>query len=335
MFSIITISENFNIFIVKLQGGIGSQAVIHLGMHGTVEWLPGQPLGNDRQSWSDELLGSLQNVYCYAANNPSESILAKRRGYGTLVSYNVPPYGRAGLYLELANLKDLVDEYRSLSTGKEDLKSAIWSSCQRCGIDNDVPLQPSIMVDEKTTNSEQDMLSNVSEEEFNSWLLHLSEYLIELQDRLFSSGLHTLGSAPSDEELLSYLTAYFGDSLSEKDCQKAIDLYKDSMRRHDDLDIIAMIQDLFKNIFHSETQQPNNDINEASLNEAQEVVKLLSKNTEELDGVLCALDGGYVKPAPGGDLLRDGTSVLPTGRNIHALDPYRMPSAGAWARGEV
>lgn len=177
--------------------------------------------------------------------------------------------------MELANLKDLVDEHRSLSTGKEDLKSAIWSSCQRCGIDNDVPLQPSIMVDEKTTNSEQDMLSNVSEEEFNSWLLHLSEYLIELQDRLFSSGLHTLGSAPSDEELLSYLTAYFGDSLSEKDCQKAIDLYKDSMRRHDDLDIIAMIQDLFKNIFHSETQQPNNDINEASLNEAQEVVKLL------------------------------------------------------------
>lgn len=54
----------------------------------------GQPLGNDRKSWSDELLGSLPNMYIYAANNPSESILAKRRGYGTLVSYNVPPYGR-------------------------------------------------------------------------------------------------------------------------------------------------------------------------------------------------------------------------------------------------
>ena len=76
------------------EGGVGAQAVVHLGMHGTVEWLPGQPLGNDRKSWSDELLGSLPNMYIYAANNPSESILAKRRGYGTLVSYNVPPYGR-------------------------------------------------------------------------------------------------------------------------------------------------------------------------------------------------------------------------------------------------
>merc|ERR1719491_1782061 len=119
----------------EAEGGIGAQAVIHLGMHGTVEWLPGQPLGNDRHSWSDELLGGLPNIYVYAANNPSESMLAKRRGYGTLVSYNVPPYGRAGLYLELANLKDLIGDYR---TGRsEDLKQPIWSTCQRCGIQQD------------------------------------------------------------------------------------------------------------------------------------------------------------------------------------------------------
>ena len=80
-------------------GGIATQAVIHLGMHGTVEWLPGQPLGNDRQSWSDEMLGGLPNIYVYAANNPSESILAKRRGYGTLVSYNVPPYGVSHIFI--------------------------------------------------------------------------------------------------------------------------------------------------------------------------------------------------------------------------------------------
>lgn len=104
-------------------GGVGAQVVIHLGMHGTVEWLPGQPLGNDRKSWSDQLLGDIPNIYIYAANNPSESILAKRRGYGTLVSYNVPPYGRSGLYLELANLKDLVEEFRqdSGSNGERDL----------------------------------------------------------------------------------------------------------------------------------------------------------------------------------------------------------------------
>ena len=79
-----------------LENDLRADAVVHFGMHGTVEWLPGSPLGNSGYSWSDVLLSELPNVYVYAANNPSESIIAKRRGYGTIVSHNVPPYGRAG-----------------------------------------------------------------------------------------------------------------------------------------------------------------------------------------------------------------------------------------------
>jgi cobalamin biosynthesis Mg chelatase CobN len=85
---------------------------VHFGMHGTVEWLPGSPLGNTAESWSDVLLGSATNVYVYACNNPSESILAKRRGYATIVSHNVPPYCRSGLYKELLSLKDALAEYK-------------------------------------------------------------------------------------------------------------------------------------------------------------------------------------------------------------------------------
>jgi magnesium chelatase subunit H len=95
-----------------LQNDLQADAVVHFGMHGTVEWLPGSPLGNTGYSWSDILLGSLPNLYIYAANNPSESMLAKRRGYGVLISHNVPPYGRAGLYKELMALRDLIAEYR-------------------------------------------------------------------------------------------------------------------------------------------------------------------------------------------------------------------------------
>lgn len=76
-------------------------------------------------------------------------------------------------------------------------------------------------------------------------------------------------------------------------------------------------------------------VDDSLIQEATNIIELLTRSSnEEMDSVVNALDGGYVLPAPGGDLLRDGTSVLPTGRNIHALDPYRMPSAGAWARGE-
>ena len=85
-------------------------------MHGTVEWLPGNPLGNTPESWPDILIGDIPNLYIYAANNPSESILAKRRGYATVISHNVPPYSRAGLYNELKQLKELISEFKSLST---------------------------------------------------------------------------------------------------------------------------------------------------------------------------------------------------------------------------
>lgn len=299
------------------KGGIGAQVVIHLGMHGTVEWLPGQPLGNDRQSWSDELLGSLPNIYCYAANNPSESILAKRRGYGTLVSYNVPPYGRAGLYLELANLKDLVNEYRDSPSDCQDIRNAIWTSCQRCGIDSDVPLYV-------TENSVEMMLqkseipATLGDDEFDRWVSDLSEYLIELQDRLFSSGLHTLGNDPSDDELLSYLHAYFGDSLGEHECLRAIESVRDPTKETFNLETFWNRILKFLGLTLPEATDDNRQFHKA-----QNIVSLLKRNKEEMDSILTALDGGFILPAPGGDLLRDGTAVLPTGRNIHALDPYR------------
>lgn len=258
-------------------------------MHGTVEWLPGQPLGNDRQSWSDELLGNLPNIYCYAANNPSESILAKRRGYGTLVSYNVPPYGRAGLYLELANLKDLVNEYRETSSGDIDLRNSIWSACQRCGIENDVPLYMTVN-DVRTILNEPEIPDALTDYDFDEWLVELTEYLAELQDRLFSSGLHTLGSLPSDEELMSYLKAYFGDTISEHDCRKAIEDYKMSREENpfDLQDLWRKVQSFFINylglqlgVDHSSEATPS--LEKKQLAEARNIVDLLSRNTEEMD----------------------------------------------------
>jgi len=302
-------------------------------MHGTVEWLPGQPLGNDRQSWADEMLGSLPNIYVYAANNPSESILAKRRGYGTLVSYNVPPYGRAGLYLELASLKDLVNEYREVSTSssRSDLREAILACCERTGITSDVALPKD---------------TGLSDDEFDCWVTTVSNYLVELEQRLFSSGLHTLGAAPTDDELVSYLNAYFDERLTDEEIGHVIDEWhdrEDSKEKEPSTNFLSWLQSFADSFSEKSTQASSEQVDtdggpmsdkEVLQHEALSIVELLEKNVEEIDSVVTALNGGYVLPAPGGDLLRDGTSVLPTGRNIHALDPYRMPSPGAWARGE-
>jgi magnesium chelatase subunit H len=291
-----------------LQEEFRAHAVIHFGMHGTVEWLPGAPLGNTGYSWSDILLGNLPNLYIYAANNPSESILAKRRGYGVLISHNVPPYGRAGLYRELVALRDLITEYREDPQKNYALKEGICKKIIDTGLDTDCPFEEAKRLGIEFTPENARLFSA---EVFNRYLVNLYEYLQMLENRLFSSGLHVLGKRPTPEELDGYLKAYLGDELSE--------------------DMIAAIchpPSVTDKTPNSELRTPN-----SQFLEAQQIRDLLAQNTDELTNLLRGLNGEYIPPAPGGDLLRDGPGVLPTGRNIHALDPYRMPSAAAYERG--
>ncbi len=268
-----------------LQNDFQADAVVHFGMHGTVEWLPGSPLGNTGYSWSDILLGNLPNLYIYAANNPSESILAKRRGYGVLISHNVPPYGRAGLYKELVNLRDLIAEYREDPAKNYLLKEGICKKILDTGLEVDCPFDDAKSLGIPFTPENVRMFSNHA---FDHYLVKLYEYLQVLENRLFSSGLHTLGEAPNQEELTGYLDAYFGNEPQRH-------------REH---------------------------------GEEEEITRLLNQSTDELTNLLRGLNGEFILPAPGGDLLRDGAGVLPTGRNIHALDPYRMPSPAAFERGK-
>jgi magnesium chelatase subunit H len=280
-----------------LQNEFQADAVVHFGMHGTVEWLPGSPLGNTGYSWSDILLGDLPNLYIYAANNPSESMLAKRRGYGVLISHNVPPYGRAGLYKELVALRDLISEYREDPQKNYLLKESICKKILDTGLETDCPFEGAKELGIPFTPENIRMFSAHA---FDDYLVKLYEYLQVLENRLFSSGLHTLGEAPNEEELSSYLEAYFGGE--EEGNEPPMHLRAASRRE--------------------ERQE-----------EERLITDLLMQSTDELTNLLRGLNGEYIPPAPGGDLLRDGAGVLPTGRNIHALDPYRMPSPAAYERG--
>ncbi|MDM7954152.1 MAG: cobaltochelatase subunit CobN [Cyanobium sp. CZS 25K] len=291
-----------------LQHGFKADAVLHFGMHGTVEWLPGSPLGNTGYSWPDLLLGHLPHLYVYAANNPSESMLAKRRGYGVIVSHNVPPYGRAGLYRELIALRDLIAEYREDPERNEALREGILKQVSDSGLDADCPSPDSAHTDQGA---------------FNAWVVQLSGYLQLLESRLFSSGLHTLGLPPDQEQRLGYLKAYIGDAL-EPELVEAISRLTPAADEPALRAQAAELERLHPGLSPEQSQR---------LLDALSVCQLLERSTEEIDHLLDGLGGEYIPPAPGGDLLRDGPGVLPTGRNIHALDPYRMPSPGALARG--
>lgn len=271
-----------------LQNEYQPHAVVHFGMHGTVEWLPGSPLGNTGYSWPDILLGNMPNLYIYAANNPSESILAKRRGYGVLISHNVPTYGRAGLYKELMILRDLIAEYREDPQKNSALQEAICKKIVDTGLDADCAFEEAKKLGISFSPENARMFSK---DALYHYFVKVYEYLQIVEQRLFSSGLHTLGQSPTDEQLKSYLEAYFGTELITG--KMPLPLEKE----------VSQIKDL------------------------------LMQTTDEITNLLRGLNGEYIPPAPGGDLLRDGPGVLPTGRNIHALDPYRMPSPAAYERG--
>ncbi len=278
-----------------LQNEFQADAVVHFGMHGTVEWLPGSPLGNTGYSWSDILLGNMPHLYIYAANNPSESMLAKRRGYGVLISHNIPPYSRAGLYKELVSLRELISEYREDPHKNSGLRDGIFKKIFDTGLNSDCPFEYGKKLGIEFTAENARMFSA---DVVNPYFVEIYEYLQVVEQRLFSSGLHTLGEVPNEEELKSYLEAYFGEEIGEPD----------------------------KDFGHGDT---DDDVK----GNVENIRNLLMQNTDELTNLLRGLNGEYIPAAPGGDLLRDGAGVLPTGRNIHALDPYRMPSPAAYERG--
>jgi magnesium chelatase subunit H len=292
----LTPHPQYTAFYQWLQKEFQASAIVHFGMHGTVEWLPGSPLGNTGYSWSDILLGDLPNLYIYAANNPSESILAKRRGYGVLISHNVPPYGRAGLYKELMTIRDLIAEFREDPEKNYALRDSICQKIIDTGIESDCPFTEGRKQGIDFTLENVKLFSRYA---LTDYFVKVYHYLQVVEQRLFSSGLHTLGEAPDEVGLWGYLEAYF-ENLTKRE---------------------------FNAILQGE------EISDR-VKEGIKIKQLLAQNSEEITNLLRGLNGEYLLPAPGGDLLRDGTGVLPTGRNIHALDPYRMPSPAAMARGQ-
>ena len=161
---------------------------------------------------------------------------------------------------------------------------------------------------------------------FDTWVVRLSGYLQLLESRLFSSGLHTLGLPPDQEQRLGYLRAYVGDAL-EPELLEAISRLTPAADQ-------PMVRAQAAELEHLHPGFASRD-NRQRLLDALTRQPAAGAQHRRDHHLLRGLNGEYIPPAPGGDLLRDGPGVLPTGRNIHALDPYRMPSPGAFERGRA
>ena len=114
-----------------LEREFGAHAVIHMGKHGNLEWLPGKNLGLSASCGSDAALGSMPLIYPFLVNDPGEGTQAKRRAHATIVDHLVPPMARAETYGDIARLEQLLDEYAQVNAmdpaKAPALRGEIWT----------------------------------------------------------------------------------------------------------------------------------------------------------------------------------------------------------------
>ncbi len=284
----------FSAFYRWLREDFAADAVLHFGTHGALEFMPGKQAGLSGRCWPERLIGALPNIYLYAANNPSEGALAKRRGAATLVSYRTPSIAQAGLYKAFVQLKQSLERLGQLppSDAAERESLAADVHAQALALDLQVPAEPAA----------QD----------TAWLPALQAQLFELEYALIPEGLHVMGQVPSPEQQLQTLRV-MADAMGLPTA-------------HSHPWLAALVA--------GQNPPPPSGLDaqqQLSLAQLARTHTLLGQDHEML-GLLHALDGGYIAPAPGGDLIRN-PEVLPTGRNLHGLDPLRMPSSYAVADG--
>ena len=344
-----------------------ADAVLHFGTHGSLEFMPGKQMGMSGACYPDHLIGMIPNLYYYAANNPSEATIAKRRGYAETISYLTPPAENAGLYKGLQELSELIASYQSLKdTGRSvSIVNTIIEKSRQVNLDQDVSL-PAGDAGEITPEQRDNLVGSVYRK------------LMEIESRLLPCGLHVIGKPPTAEEAIATLVNIAALDREEEGLTSLPRIIGNSIGRDIDeiyhnsnrgiLADVELLQQItlatraaVTSLVDSQSDKEGrvsllNRLNvfnlgnkkEASWVEALHNLGYLKVDIEkikplfeylqfcleqvcadnELGSLLMALNGEYIIPGPGGDPIRN-PDVLPTGKNIHALDPQSIPTGAA------
>ncbi|GMH20158.1 hypothetical protein Nepgr_021999 [Nepenthes gracilis] len=350
----------------------GADAVLHFGTHGSLEFMPGKQVGMSDFCYPDTLIGNIPNVYYYAANNPSEATIAKRRSYANTISYLTPPAENAGLYKGLKQLSELISSYQSLKdTGRStQIVNSIISTAKQCNLDKDVDLPHE---GQEISAKDRDLVVG-----------KVYSKIMEIESRLLPCGLHVIGEPPSAMEAVATLVniaaldrpedgiSSLPAILAETSGRDIEDVYRGNDKGIlRDVELLRQITEASRGAISAFVERTTNNKGQVvdvanklgsilgfGLNEPWvqylsstkfsranreklrtlfaflgECLKLVVADNE-LGSLKQALEGKYVEPGPGGDPIRN-PKVLPTGKNIHALDPQAIPTTAAMQSAKI
>ncbi|WP_106400262.1 cobaltochelatase subunit CobN [Actinocorallia populi] len=322
-----------------LERGFGAHAVVHLGKHGSLEWLPGKNAGLSAACATDAAIGSMPFVYPFLINDPGEGAQAKRRAHAVIVDHLVPPMARAETYGDIAKLEQLLDEHANIASMDPAklpaIRARIWTLLQQAQINRDLGL------DERP-----------DDEEFDDFLLHVDGWLCEIKDAQIRDGLHVLGQAPEGSTRVDLVLAILratqiwgGDTRALPGLRAALGLKQDAPAAEVDAveetarALVAGLEDAgwdaarIPGLVRARLGRDDETVAKVLEFAAGQVVPRLAATTGELDAVLHALDGGFIPAGPSGSPLRGLVNVLPTGRNFYTVDPKAVPSRLAYETG--
>ncbi|MFW0860108.1 MAG: cobaltochelatase subunit CobN [Dehalococcoidia bacterium] len=334
-----------------IRNTFGAQVVMHIGKHGSLEWLPGKSVGLSDYCYPDVAISDLPNIYPYIINNPGEGTQAKRRSFCCIIDHLVPVMHNADTYDEMAELETQLEEYyqaKTVNPGKLSfLKEIIWEKVCESKLHFDLGLAAEEIPDD-----------------FDTFLAGLHGYLSEIKDTQIRDGLHIFGEPPAEQRLVEFLAALTrlpnGDVPSLRQSlveMKGYDLDKllaDRGQLNPDgrtngqiiedihqlsLQLISCLADTgfdaakISSVCQKILEQKDRKVAEVLDYICCSLVPRLEDTVDELSATRDAAGGKFVSAGPSGAPTRGMAHILPTGRNFYSVDPNTIPSPAAWKVG--
>ncbi|HEX2578248.1 MAG TPA: cobaltochelatase subunit CobN, partial [Aquihabitans sp.] len=305
-----------------LELGFGADAVVHLGKHGTLEWMPGKATGPSASCVADAALGDLPFLYPFVVNDPGEATQAKRRAHAVIVDHLPPPMTRAEAYDDTARLETLLDAYaqiEALDPGKlPAIRGEVWDLLVTSDLAKDLGVEE--MPDP---------------DDFGAMIGHVDGYLCALKDAQIRGGLHVFGEPPTGGLLVDTVLAITRQPQGEVPAlratvagSKGVDVATAGTRQVDDVEAECrrLVEDLAAHGWSPDAAGDDPTLRWV----ASTLVPALRRTPDEVANLLAGLDGRHVPAGPSGAPTRGGAHVLPTGRNLYSVDPRAIPSPLAW-----
>lgn len=332
-----------------------ADAMIHVGTHGNLEWLPGKGVAMSDACYPEIATGIMPNIYHYWITCVGEGIQAKRRSAACLISYLSAPMTVSGTYEELAELEKLLEEYVHFQQDEnaQQNQAALADLIRRKAVDCNIA-------------------EIVETEDFTAYVAQLHVFLTDLKNMQIHNGLHILGCPPSGDELTGYLleltrlenggipsltktiSAMYGYDYYElmensgkllPDGSKTYGILLDEIRERCREVILVLTEHQFdaeqvERVLQLPwtkqlTEQGRIAFLEVARYICQQIAPSLLLTTLEIENTLRALKGAYIEPSASGAPTSGGADLLPTGRNFYSVDPKTLPTEAAWAIGRT